>query len=181
MEDETISMNDAYYMKKALDLAGQALARGEFPVGCVLVYENEIVASGQRTHSTGSAPNETDHAEINALRQFSRHTTRLNAEKVALYCTLEPCLMCFGAILINGIGKIVYAFEDAMGGATRMDLSSLPPFYRDQRIKITPHVLRKESLGLFAAYFQNPENAYWKDSPLARYTLQQFDLTCRSE
>ena len=57
-------MTHEYFMKKALGLAKKAFAQGEFPVGCILVYENTIVATGQRTHSVGPTLNEIDHAEI---------------------------------------------------------------------------------------------------------------------
>ena len=170
-------MNDEYFMKKALDLAKQALLHGEFPVGCILVFEDKIVAAGRRTHSTGQNPNEIDHAEIHALREFSTIQTKMDPEKITLYCTLEPCLMCFGAILISGIGKIVYAFEDAMGGGTQCQLSSLPSFYKIRQPKISSHVLRNESLKLFADFFNNPNNPYWKESKLAKYTLEQHRIS----
>ncbi len=90
-----------------------------------------------------------------------------------LFCTMEPCLMCFGAILLSGIGKIVYAYEDIMGGGTRCDLTKLPPLYKNRQISIVPNILREESLELFKTFFANPENNYWKGSLLAEYTLSQ--------
>ena len=170
-------MNDDYFMRKALDLATQALGKGEFPVGCILVYADTIVATGQRTHSMGQTPNEIDHAEINALREFSTLKTNIPPEKVTLYCTLEPCLMCFGAILITGINTVVYAFEDAMGGGTGCHLAALPSLYANRQPKIRSHVLRNESIRLFAAFFNNPDNLYWKDSKLAKYTLEQYRMS----
>jgi len=62
-----------------------------------------------------------------------------------------------------------------MGGGTGCDLSSLPPLYRDAAVRVVPHVRRHESLKLFKAYFKNPAALYWKESLLARYTLQQPD------
>ena len=81
--------------------------------------------------------------------------------------------MCFGAILISGIGRIVFAYEDVMGGGTRCDLSSLAPLYRERDIDIMADVLRGESLTLFKRFFSDPRNTYWKGSLLARYTLAQ--------
>lgn len=81
--------------------------------------------------------------------------------------------MCFGAILIAGIGTVVWAYEDAMGGGTGCDRSSLPPLYRDRRITIVPRVLRHRSLALFKDFFLNPSNGYWAGSLLADYTLSQ--------
>ena len=166
-------MDDVFFMKKALDLAGEALAAGEFPVGCVIVQEDRILAQGRRTNSGGLLPNEIDHAEMNALRQFSSIQKDIDKSRVSLYCTLEPCLMCFGAILINGIKRIVYAYEDAMGGGTRCNLQSLSPFYKDQRVVIIPDILRTESLKLFIDFFADPKNQYLRNTELALYSLKQ--------
>ena len=86
---------------------------------------------------------------------------------------MEPCLMCFGAILIHGIGQVVYAYEDAMGGGTGCTLAKMPVLYRDSKISIVSNVLRKESLALFKAFFSDPKNTYWQNSLLADYTLSQ--------
>jgi len=160
-------------MKAALKEAEKALLSGEFPVGCVVVYKNRIVATGSRSDTTGRTANEINHAEMVALGRLSGLNESLDSRSMTLYSTMEPCLMCFGAILINGIGKIVYAYEDIMGGGTKCDLNRLPQLYSDRNISIISHVLRKESLSLFQIFFSNPENLYWKGSLLAEYTLRQ--------
>lgn len=160
-------------MRKALLQAEDALAHNEFPVGCVIVHQNHIVATGARHGSSGPIPNEIDHAEIVALRQLSHNQQRYAPGELRCFCTMEPCLMCFGAILLNGIYDIVYAYEDVMGGGTSCQTAALTPLYRDPQISIVPHVERRASLKLFQAYFQNPDNRYWQDSLLARYTLEQ--------
>ena len=166
-------MDYEYYMKKALQLAEAALAAGEFPVGCVMVYEDRIIASGARENSTENCINEVDHAEMIALRRLSDLGIKINLKKLTLFSTLEPCLMCFGALLISDIRKIVFAYEDAMGGGTHCDLSKLPPLYKENQISIIPNILREKSLHLLKAFFSNPENTYLKDSLLADYTLRQ--------
>lgn len=162
---------DEYFMKAAIAEAEIALANNEFPVGCVIVYNDEIIAKGSRLGSSNTIPDEIDHAEIIALKNLGRYN--IDRTRAALYCTMEPCLMCFGAILLSGIGKIVYAYEDAMGGGTNCDLKQLSPLYRNNRIRIIPHVLREESLKLFKTFFANPQYNYWKGSLLAEYTLSQ--------
>ena len=82
--------------------------------------------------------------------------------------------MCYVTLLLNGIRTIVYAYEDIMGGGTRLDLNTLAPLYQEMSTAITPHVLRRESLELFKAFFADQDNTYWQDSPLARYTLEQI-------
>ena len=161
-------MNHINYMKKALALAEKALTNGEFPVGAIIVYKNEIVAQSERLNSF----DETAHAEMNALSTFYKKNIK-DREDVTIYSTLEPCLMCFGAILISGIGNLVYAYEDAMGGATASNFSNMPSLYSANSLKITKDISRDESLALFKKFFKNPENRYWKNSYLERYTLEQ--------
>ncbi|MCP4367319.1 MAG: nucleoside deaminase [Deltaproteobacteria bacterium] len=165
-------MNYEYFMMKALTLAEKAFSKGEFPVGCVMVYQNKVIVSGSRIHSKGSIINETDHAEIIALQQLA-HKKDIEKNKVSVFCNLEPCLMCYGALILSGIGEIVYAYEDVMGGGTSCDLSTLNPLYKNTRISLTPHILRSESLKLFKTYFLDPETNYLQDSLLEAFTLGQ--------
>jgi tRNA(adenine34) deaminase len=168
---------DADFMEQAIKAAKTALSAGEFPVGCVIADKKHILATGFRQGTAGPYLNEIDHAEIITLRHLSENqspkNTPENMDELSLFCTMEPCLMCFGAILLSGIKRIVYAYEDVMGGGTRCDLSGLPKLYKDANIMIVPHVLRRQSLELFKAFFSNPENKYWKNSLLAEYTLAQ--------
>lgn len=160
-------------MGKALKQAEKALAMGEFPVGCVLVHDARIIATGARTGTAKSHTNEIDHAEMIALRRLNGSAAAFDPGAITVFCTLEPCLMCYGALLIAGIRNIVYAYEDAMGGGTQCHLKSLPPLYREAMVEIVPHVCRDESLRLFKAFFNNPANTYLADTYLAVYTRQQ--------
>jgi tRNA(adenine34) deaminase len=166
-------MDYEYFMKKALDQARKALDAGEFPVGCVLVHQNRILATGARKGSMGNFPNEIDHAEMIALKCVAGMDINTDKKEMVLFTTMEPCLMCLGALILNGIGEVVYAYEDVMGGGTGCNLAGLTPLYRNQKISIVPHILRRQSLELFKAFFQNPENSYWRGSLLAEYTLRQ--------
>ena len=164
-------MNYEHFMVKALDQAKKALAAGEFPVGCVMVHQDKILATGSRKGTAGDFPNEIDHAEMIALKHLIDLKVNMDKNRIVLFTTLEPCLMCLGALMLSGISEIVYAYEDVMGGGTRCDLTKLPTLYKNHRISIVPNILRKESLQLFKAFFENPENSYWRGSLLARYTL----------
>ena len=164
-------MTDDFFMHEALVLAEKALAAGDFPVGCVIADRKNIQAIGCRCATSGDEANEIDHAEIQALRALYRTPALAAPENLTVYCTMEPCLMCFGAILISGIRRIVYAYEDVMGGGTGCDLSVLSPLYRQPAVQVIPHVLRGPSLALFKRFFSRPENDYWKNSLLAEYTL----------
>jgi len=165
-------MNYEYFMEKVLILAEKALSKGEFPVGCMMVYENKVLVSGSRIHSKGSIINETDHAEIIALQQLA-YKKDIEKNKVSVFCNLEPCLMCYGALILSGIGEIVYAYEDVMGGGTSCDLSKLNPLYKNTKVSLTPNILRSKSLTLFKTYFSNPETNYLQNTLLERVTLSQ--------
>lgn len=158
-------------MRKALDEAKRALAEGEFPVGCVMVYGEEILATGSRRGTIGNGRNEIDHAEMVALKRLNEIDDQIDPAGITAFCTMEPCLMCYGALILAGVGKIIYAYEDVMGGATGCDLRRLKPLYEQSRVTVVPGIMRAESLKLFKAYFSNPSNSYWGKSMLAEYTL----------
>ena len=164
---------DETYMQAALNQAQQALDAGEFPVGCVIAGPGGVIAGGGRTHSRKQRPSEIDHAEINALKQFYEASYTGEARQLSIYATLEPCLMCFAAILIAGIGRIVYAYEDVMGGGTACKTGNLPPLYRNAAVRVVPNMMRQQSLDLFFRFFSDPGNTYLCHSMLAAYTLAQ--------
>lgn len=162
---------DEKFMKTAICEAADALEAGEFPVGCVIAGPKGVVCTGERRSSRGPAANEIDHAEIVALKKLYDSGLSGTRCELTLYSTMEPCLMCFGAALISGIRRIVYAYEDVMGGGTACSMESLPPLYKNAVIRIVPYVLREESLELFYRFFSNPQNNYLQETLLAEYTL----------
>lgn len=161
------------FMDQALALAAGALAAGEFPVGCVLVEDGRVVATGGRSNSQAASVNEVDHAEMVAIRQLVAARPGRGLAGVVAYSTMEPCLMCFASLLLNGVRTVVYAYEDVMGGAAGLDLGRLAPLYRDMAVTVVPAVQRPQSLALFKQFFRDPRQEYWRDSLLARYTLSQ--------
>ncbi len=167
-------MDHKYFMGIALKEAEKALSRNEFPVGCIITQDDRVLVTGSRSGTSGFAPNEIDHAEINALKQLAQlNDESINKDKLSIYSTLEPCLMCFGAIILSGIPKIVYAYEDVMGGATGLNLKLLNPLYQNIDITIIKGIKRENSLNLFKIFFNSPENMYWQNSFLSQYTREQ--------
>ena len=75
--------------------------------------------------------------------------------------------------IISDIGKIVFAYEDAMGGGTQCDFTKLPPLYNEKQIAVVPNILRQKSLQLLKIFFSNPGNTYLKGTLLSEYTLRQ--------
>ena len=163
------------HMEKALDQASLAYEVGQFPVGCVIVQDNKVIATGARSGTAGDLLffSEIDHAEIRALKALETYAGDFLPEKAVLFCTMEPCLMCYAAIILSGIKTIVYAYEDAMGGGTCCDLTHLTPLYCEADIRVVPNVMRQKSLDLFYNFFNKEANLYWKGSYLESYTLAQ--------
>ena len=158
-------------MRAALEQARLALAAGEFPVGCVITHRGRIVAAGRRQHSRDGS--ELDHAEIVTMRALLSDPSCPPPAELVVYATMEPCLMCYATLLLNGFRTIVYAYEDAMGGGTGLNLQALPQLYREMAVDVIAGVCRDESLALFQSFFSDPNNDYWRGSPLASYTLAQ--------
>ena len=162
------------FMGLALEQAQKAYKEGQFPVGCVIVEDQQVIAVGSRqgTDMDRDVFSEIDHAEIRALKYLEKNQIRFDPEKTRLYCTMEPCLMCYAAIILSGILTIVYAYEDAMGGGTGCNFENMPPLYKNRGIDIISGVLRQKSLDLFYDFFNKETNQYWKDSYLEQYTLK---------
>ncbi|CAK8711634.1 Nucleoside deaminase [Candidatus Electrothrix laxa] len=171
---KTLLLEDEKFMRQALIEARQALDAGEFPVGCVLVQDCEIIGRGHRQNSEGASTNEIDHAEMVTLRSLLAEQPRINCRDITVYSTMEPCLMCYSTLLLSGVRRFVWAYEDMMGGGTNLPLHQLAPLYQDMQIEVelVPDVLRKESLSLFACFFKG--YSYHQDSLLAEYTLAQY-------
>ena len=105
---------DAQFMQRALELAEQAGAAGEVPVGAVLVRAGQIIGEGSNQPITLSDP--TAHAEIQALRAAGVATGNYRFPDAALYVTLEPCMMCLGALVHARVTEIVFGAEDPKSG-----------------------------------------------------------------
>lgn len=98
-------MNNKYWMKYALKLAGLAKNNGEIPVGAVLLLNKKIIGQGFNASINQSDP--TAHAEIIAIRQGAKRINNYRLLNTTLYVTLEPCIMCFGAIIHSRIKNLV--------------------------------------------------------------------------
>jgi tRNA(adenine34) deaminase len=96
---------------------------------------------------------------------------KLDLGTVTVYSTLEPCLMCYSTMLLSGIRRFVWAYEDVMGGGANLPLYMLNTLYAQMKVHLLDRVLRDESMQLFQEFFQT--GSYWQESLLARYTLAQ--------
>ena len=145
-------MNDIEYMKKALSLAEKARDLGEVPIGAVVVWDDEIVGEGYNFREGGK--NALLHAEIMAIDSACKKLGGWRLHKATLYVTVEPCIMCAGAIINSRIKRVVYGACDprfgAMGSlfdATQLGLNHTP--------EVVGGVLSDECEGLMADFFQS--------------------------
>ena len=144
-------MEDDAYMRAALELAREAQAAGEVPVGAVVVRSGEIIGRGHNHPITGNDP--TAHAEIAALREAARHLGNYRLGGCDIYVTLEPCVMCAGAILHARLARLVYGARDPKTGAC----GSVSDPFADSRLNhhttVTGGVLEREAGSLLRDFF----------------------------
>ncbi|TXD12942.1 nucleoside deaminase, partial [Staphylococcus haemolyticus] len=108
--------NDEYYMKLAIEEAKKAQKLGEVPIGAIIVKNNEVIARSHNLRETAQLP--TAHAEHIAIERASKVVGSWRLEECKLYVTLEPCVMCAGAIVMSRIPKVVYGATDPKGGCS---------------------------------------------------------------
>ncbi|MFY3773219.1 tRNA adenosine(34) deaminase TadA [Marinobacter salsuginis] len=110
-----VAAEDEYWMSRALQLAGEASAKGEVPVGAVVVLDGKEIGAGFNAPISGCDP--TAHAEIRALRDAAARVGNYRLSGATLYVTLEPCTMCVGAIVHGRISRLVYGAAEPKAGA----------------------------------------------------------------
>ena len=145
-------MEDRDYMLAALELAKEAAADGEVPVGCVITRNGQIVGRGRNRRETGKTA--LGHAEIEAIDQACRTLGGWRLWECTLYVTLEPCPMCAGAIVNARIPRVVFGASDAKCGACGgvCDLFSMNFNHHPTVIR---GVREEESAALLTEFFQN--------------------------
>jgi tRNA(adenine34) deaminase len=107
--------DDEKWMRLALEEAAKALEHDDVPVGAIAVRDGEVIGRGHNRREADHDP--TAHAEMIAIRQAAQHIGHWRLEGVTLYCTLEPCCMCAGAMVLARLPRLVYAAIDPKAGA----------------------------------------------------------------
>ncbi|MBC8952506.1 tRNA adenosine(34) deaminase TadA [Xenorhabdus sp. PB62.4] len=144
--------SDEYWMRRAIELAMQAQEKGEIPVGAILVADNEIIAEGFNHPITDHDP--TAHAEIIALRRGGMQLQNYRLLNTTLYVTLEPCVMCAGAMVHSRIQRLVYGASDMKTGAVGSLIDILRHPGMNHQIDITGGVLAQECSTMLSAFFK---------------------------
>ena len=147
-------MSDGHepFMRLALAEAVRARAAGEVPIGAVVAREGGVIGRGFNQSIARS--DASAHAEIVALREAGRATANYRLTEATLYVTIEPCLMCVGAIVHARIASVVFGAADAKGGAIRslLDPSTLP---LNHRFSVVEGVLADECRELMLEFFRS--------------------------
>jgi tRNA(adenine34) deaminase len=144
--------DDIYWMYKAIEQAHKAQEIGEIPVGAVLVVDNKIIAKGWNHSIIDNDP--TAHAEIMALRKGGKHLQNYRLLDATLYITLEPCVMCAGAIVHSRVKRVVYGASDLKTGAAGSFIDILQHPGMNHKVEITSGVLGEECSQLLSQFFK---------------------------
>lgn len=143
-------------MQRALELAQHAQEKGEVPVGAILVKEDQILGEGWNAPITAHDP--TAHAEIRALRNAAQRLGNYRLLDTTLYVTLEPCVMCAGAIVHARVKRVVYGATDPKTGAAGSVFNILNSELHNHRVEITAGVLEQECSAMLRNFFQAKRN-----------------------
>jgi tRNA(adenine34) deaminase len=140
------------FMLEALDLARQAHTRGEVPVGAVVVLDGQVIGRGANAPIATHDP--TAHAEIIALREAARSIGNYRLEGATLYGTIEPCVMCAGAIVAARIKTLVFGARDIRFGGVRSKFRIADSDLLNHRVEIVEGVLGFECAQLLRDFFE---------------------------
>ena len=148
------------YMKEALKEAQKAFEMDEVPVGAIVVYRGNIVGRGHNLRESLQDP--LAHAEIMAIKEASKKLKTWKLNECTLYVTLEPCIMCAGAIIQARVGKVVYGAKDLKGGALGDNLNILEYTGFNHYPKVENDVLAEPSRKVLKQYFKEKRNNQMK-------------------
>ena len=139
-------------MLLALKEAKKALLIDEVPVGCVIVYNNKVVARGYNKRE--KEQDATSHAEINAIRKASKKINNWRLCDMDLYVTVEPCIMCAGAIMWSRFRRVIYGAKDPKGGALGTSINIFDTPNINHHPEIIGGVLEEECSSIIKNYFK---------------------------
>ena len=143
---------EEHYMREAIKQARKAEALREVPIGCVIVYEDRIIARGYNRRNTDK--NTLSHAELNAIRKASKKLGDWRLEGCTLYVTLEPCQMCAGAIVQSRIPRVVVGCMNPKAGCAGSILNILQMEQFNHQAELKTGVLEEECSGMMKQFFR---------------------------
>ena len=144
--------SDARWMRHALEAAHDALARDEVPVGtCIVAGETILAVAGNRTRTDGDP---TAHAEVVALRHAAAKAGNYWLADAVVYSTIEPCVMCAGALIQARVSRLVFGARDERAGAVESRFRVCDTDFLNHRIEVTAGVLEEECRELMQEFFR---------------------------
>ena len=139
-------------MREAVRLAREAAAAGEVPVGAVVERGGNIIGRGRNSPITRHDP--TAHAEILALREAAGRTGNYRLEEATLFCTLEPCVMCAGALVAARVKRLVFGARDLRFGGVRSKFQVADAEVLNHRVEVVEGLLGAECVELLQGFFE---------------------------
>lgn len=145
-------MNDAYYMQLAINEAEKASQRNEVPIGAIIVFQDEVIATGFNIRETSQET--LSHAELIAIREANKKVGSWRLEDCTLYVTLEPCPMCAGAIVQSRIKRVVFGASDPKAGCAGTLMNLLDEKRFNHQVAVTSGVLEEKCSSLLSKFFK---------------------------
>lgn len=152
---------DIFWMQHALELAHRAESEGEVPVGAIVVYEDQVIGEGWNRPIIDNDP--TAHAEIMALRSAAKKMNNYRLIDTTLYVTLEPCIMCTGAIIHSRVKRVVYGATDPKAGAAQSAFTILGTDCLNHTVDVENGILAKECGQILTDFFKNKRKQKKRD------------------
>lgn len=146
-----------HYMREALAEARQANQEGEVPIGAVVVFQGQVIGRGHNRREMKQDP--LAHAELEAIQAAAGYLRSWRLEDVALYVTLEPCLMCMGALLQARVPQLIFGALDPKAGACGSLYNLSADSRLNHQIEVTQGVCAKESIQLLQDFFRDLRGA----------------------
>ena len=162
--DNLPAATDERYMLKAIDQAYIAEENADVPIGCVIVYENRVIAKAYNQREQLNDP--TAHAEIIALTQAAEFVGNWRLDGCTVYVTLEPCPMCAGALVLARIDRLVYGCDDPKTGACKSLYNIVQDERLNHRLEVTSGVLADKCSRQLQEFFQQRRQENRDDSGL---------------
>ena len=162
---------DEKYMKEAIRQAKKAYALKEVPIGCVIVYQDKIIARGYNRRTIDK--NTLAHAELIAIRKASRKMDDWRLEDCTMYVTLEPCQMCAGALVQSRIDEVVIGSMNPKAGCAGSVLNLLQVDNFNHQVKITRGVLEEECSMMLSDFFRELREKKKRLKMLAKQQVEQ--------
>ncbi len=150
--ESDLSSADERYMKMAIDQAYIAEENGDVPIGCVIVYENRVIAKAYNQREQLNDP--TAHAEIIALTQASEFVGSWRLHGCTIYVTLEPCPMCAGALVLGRLDRVVYGCNDPKTGAVTSLYNIVQDERLNHRLDVTSGIMGADCTDQLQAFFK---------------------------